>query len=139
MILDVGFTGTRHGMTLEQRESVRILLLKIESGVLHHGDCVGGDEEVHALGRGFGYRIIGHPPTDHSRRAFCNFDEVRPEKPYLERNLDIVLESATLIAAPESEEESVRSGTWSTVRRAREHERTIFVVLPSGLIRAEST
>jgi hypothetical protein len=50
----IGFTGTRRGMTVAQRKTLRSLLLT-GSGKLHHGDAIGADAEAHdiaiALGR----------------------------------------------------------------------------------------
>jgi len=52
-----------------------------------------------------------------------------PEKTYLERNLDIVKNSSLLIACPiNKNKEELRSGTWSTIRKARKHKLTIYIL-----------
>jgi predicted Rossmann fold nucleotide-binding protein DprA/Smf involved in DNA uptake len=58
----------------------------------------------------------------------------RPEKPYLARNRDIVLETIALIAAPAEPLEQIRSGTWSTVRFAKKQGKTVILILPDGTI-----
>lgn len=86
----------------------------------HHGDCVGGDEEAHEIALALGFRIVVHPPLNRSKRAFCTgaFQVLKP-KSYITRNHDIVDVCRLLIAAPKTEEEELRSGTWATVRYAR--------------------
>lgn len=42
----IGFTGTRHGMTPLQRAGVAAILQQVAGAgefVAHHGDCVGAD------------------------------------------------------------------------------------------------
>ena len=53
-------------------------------------------------------------------------------KPYLDRNLDIVLASDALAAAPDGPEK-LRSRTGTTLRTAIAARRKGFVVLPSGV------
>ena len=136
MIL-VGFTGTRDRMTYLQRESLRVVLAEFASpaGVeLHHGDCVGADAEAAWIARAFGFRVVCHPPTDDSRRAFAPSDVTLPAEPFLSRNRAIVDACAVLVAAPSSFGEQYRSGTWSTVRYARRVGRRTVVVRPDGSV-----
>jgi hypothetical protein len=74
-------------------------------------------------------RIVVHPPTAQGARAFCVGDELREQFPYLTRDKKIVDECEFLFAAPLTNEEQVRSGTWATVRHARKINR-LHVVLP---------
>lgn len=127
----IGFTGTQVGMSERQtRELYRLLCLAVADGdtEFRHGDCVGADEESHQIAITAGVkRIVIHPPTNTSKRAWCrNWPGpsdyeilVLPGKPYLERNKDIVVATTTLIATPKTDLEELRSGTWSTVRFAR--------------------
>ena len=53
----VGFTGTRQGMTDDQKCALRKLLSEIARNgsfplLFHHGDCVGSDEEAHEIAVG---------------------------------------------------------------------------------------
>lgn len=130
MLIEYGFTGSRLGMTVRQRELFCILLA--EADVLHHGDCIGGDKQAHGIARVMGKRIIVHPPSAYVYRAFCAGDEVLPEKEYRARNLDIVLASSLLIAAPADSLTSARSGTWATIRRAVKMQRPTKVLFPDG-------
>jgi hypothetical protein len=131
----IGFTGTQKGMTEAQKKTLRGLL-DGGAGELHHGDCIGADAEAHDIADECGYAIILHPPTNYSKRAWCEAPKhmMRPEKPYLDRNRDIVRETASLIAAPAEPEEQLRSGTWSTVRFARKAGKPVFVILPDGTV-----
>lgn len=130
----VGFTGTREGLTTEQEVTVTNLLV-VKAKELHHGDCVGADAEAHAIALQQGIAITIHPPDKPGARSFCfgtNFDKYLPEKPFLDRNHDIVDATDVLIACPKQAEEISRSGTWATVRYARKKGKQIIIVYPSG-------
>jgi hypothetical protein len=131
----IGFTGARQGMTEAQKSALGDLL-DGGAGEFHHGDCIGADSQAHDIADECGYSIILHPPTNSSQRAWREVPKhmERPEKPYLDRNKDIVRETASLIAAPAEPEEQLRSGTWSTVRFARKQGKPVFVILPDGSV-----
>jgi hypothetical protein len=131
----IGFTGTQLGMTDAQKASLR-RLLDGGGGELHHGDCIGADAEAHDIADECGYAIIIHPPSNHSKRAWREVPRhmMRPEKPYLDRNRDIVHATTSLIAAPAEPEEQARSGTWSTIRFAKKQGKLVFVILPDGTV-----
>ena len=103
-MISFGFTGTRQGMTAEQKSALRNFL---DGGVgeFHHGDCIGADSEAHDIADECGYGIILHPPTNYSERAWREVPRhmMRPERPYLDRNKDIVRETTWLIAARQSQ------------------------------------
>lgn len=134
--MEIGFTGTQSGMTEPQRKTLR-RILRGQVGGFHHGDCIGADAEAHDIADAAGLSVHIHPPTNPAKRAFKNTqpDRVRPEKPYLDRNKDIVRDTEALVAAPGAPVEQLRSGTWSTVRFARRLKRPIAIVLPDGSIR----
>ena len=134
----LGFTGTGKlpGMKPRQLKAVRQLLYNVDA--LHLGDCVNADAQAHLEAIHLGIETIGHPPTNPSRRAFCTYDEEREPREYLLRNRDIVAEGVDgIIAAPSGWVEERRSGTWSTVRYAREAKRHIWIVRPDGTIKEE--
>lgn len=135
--MELGFTGTQRGMTERQAIAVASLLdvLTPDGGHVHHGDCIGADAEFHALAVERGLRVEIHPPLNESKRAFCKGDILWPPYHYLTRNQHIVDHSEVLIAAPWEEQEQRRSGTWSTVRRARAKGIKVYLVFPSGHIR----
>lgn len=124
----IGFTGTRYGMTPNQKKKVYEILLqhKRQGAKFHHGDCRGADVQAAQIAHVLRYRTIAHPgPTDS-----VNFvsDETCDEKPFLERNRDIVDFTQLLIAAPRTAQEELRSGTWATVRYARKTGKKVIVV-----------
>jgi hypothetical protein len=134
-----GFTGTSDGMTMAQKYSLRNFLLGGD-GEFHHGDCVGADAEGHGIALECGYCPILHPPTNYAKRAWCEVPArlMRREKPYLDRNRDIVDETVALIATPAEFEEQQRGGTWYTVRYARKRGKPIVLILPDGSIKQTS-
>ena len=72
-----------------------------------------------------------HPPNIKDKRAFCNdYRFSFPEKPYLERNHDIVDNSDVLIATPKESVEQIRSGTWATIRYAKKLNKPIMIMEP---------
>ncbi len=139
----IGFTGTRQGMTRLQSQLVESLLAIHPPKEAHHGDCIGSDAQFHRIiCDQTTASIIIHPPLDKKYRAFCAADETKgdkilPEKPYLERNQDIVNASKIIIAAPKELLEQQRSGTWYTIRQAREKKREIFIGFPDGTVEHE--
>jgi hypothetical protein len=138
MITRVGFTGTRRGMTGEQKIHFAWVLsaYEAEGGIqeFHHGDCVGADSEAHDIVSEVlpNARIYIHPPLDSRYRANRQGYVVRNPLHYLDRNRNIVDASDVLIATPGEETEQLRSGTWSTVRYARKQGKRVFVIYPSG-------
>jgi hypothetical protein len=96
-----GFTGTQHGMTDAQKATLRDFLAA-GSGEFHHGDCIGADSEAHDIADECGYSIVLHPPTNPAKRAWRVVPNhmMKREKPYVDRNKDIVLDTIALIAAP---------------------------------------
>jgi hypothetical protein len=129
----VGFTGTRAGMTPQQKNHIKELLSTENVVEAHHGDCIGADEQFHSLCRGLGIPVVLHPPSDPKLRAYCD-GAIRSEKarPYLDRNKDIVRASSLLIASPKEPTPQVRSGTWSTIRYARTRGSRHKVIMPNG-------
>ena len=128
----VGFTGTRKGMTSVQATVVTRLMLKADEA--HHGDCIGADEQFHALCLHMEIPVVLHPPEDDKLRAFCpGAERIHEPLPYLIRNRIIVDDTEFLIAVPkEAEEPDVGrgQGTWSTIRYARRSKKPFRVVWP---------
>lgn len=131
----IGFTGTRRGMTHEQRSIVMTLLKKAKEA--HHGDCIGADEQFHDLCRILSVPVVVHPPEDERLRAFCpNPARIEPPRPYLVRDRIIVDRCDLLIATPKEGYEPAPQrgqGTWSTVRYARRSGQRFRVVWPEGM------
>ena len=69
------------------------------------------------------------PPSDPKQRAFKKGDVLMGEKPYLVRNSDIIKHSSILIGCPiDKNTETLRSGTWSTIRKARKQNLLLYIL-----------
>jgi hypothetical protein len=104
-----------------------------------HGMCVGADEQFHFMAKALGYFMIGFPGVTRGglvwqRSEKCNdCDLIVPEKFFLVRNRDIVRESDIIIATPKQTIEQARgSGTWATIRYARDAGLPLCIVWPDG-------
>ncbi len=135
--MKIGFTGTRQGWNERQERQFREIIEAFIPTEFHHGDCVGADKRAHDVIweiRNYKYpymKIIIHPPDKDIHRAFCRIDVIRGddlmgELPYLLRNENIVSATDLLIAVPLEQVEQKRSGTWHTVRKAREQHKPII-------------
>jgi len=133
----IAITGTRQGMTAQQKRSLIsffkfLKTLEITITEAHHGDCVGSDSEFHDLIKDRGFPIIIHPPKNPKYRAFRSGNKSCPEKEYLDRNRDIVHACDILIAIPKTDKEEQRSGTWATVRYAKRENKLVIIINPNG-------
>lgn len=119
--MKVGFTGSRQGMSQNQKEQFVLKLFELSPTEFHHGDCEGADAEAHDIVREFfpDVKITVHPPLSDYLRAFRTGDIIMEQQDYLPRDENIVKSTDFLIAAPLHDEEEKRSGTWYTVRYAR--------------------
>jgi hypothetical protein len=122
----IGFTGTRQGMNDQQKEQLRLMLgiFAVAMGIgnptfrsrkeFHHGaDRDGADGEAARIAAECGFDPVPHPPKSHTAKHL------------LERDREVVHVSDILVAAPLTDKEQVRSGTWYTVRRAHELRRPV--------------
>jgi len=139
-MLHVGVTGSRDGPVTPAQlctfVNVFVDVIGQAGATLHHGDCIGWDAQCHHIARELAIDIIIHPPDKDDYRAFCE-DAVfwfQP-RPYLSRNRDIVAATSVLIGLPKTMHEQKRkSGTWYTIRYARDRQRKVIVILPDGTI-----
>lgn len=135
----IGFTGTRNGMTDEQKAEVTSFLSRTfldepwAKGL--HGDCIGADADFDAICKELGMEVNIRPCT-HKSRAHCDSPALAEPKAPLDRNKDIVNDAHIMVACPPTEHELLRSGTWSTIRYARKKNKTLVVVYPSGKVEA---
>jgi hypothetical protein len=134
----IGFTATREGLTQAQRNTLIAWVRARPRCEGHHGDCIGGDEAFHATAQYHGWRMVSHPASGvgNLRSFTTGCAEVRDPKPPLDRNTDIVTETDELVACPLSSE-TLRSGTWATVRRARRARKPITLIWPDGRVTTE--
>lgn len=137
----IGFTGTKTGMTYYQKMSLKTMTFwKYGIDIVHHGDCVGSDEQFHDFAYRKGFEIWIHPPLNPKYRAYCTIGDthILEPKEYLKRDKDIVELCDILIATPRLMGEERRSGTWHTIRYARELSRPIYIIWPNGRIEMEN-
>jgi hypothetical protein len=137
IVMNLGFSGSRHGMSEYQELCCRMLLAWAKTNwgdlIVRHGDCVGSDAKFHAMALSQGCTIYIHPSNLPYYQAGCKGWYWRgTPKPPLERNRDIVDHSAMLLATPRETSEVLRSGTWATIRYARKIERPLLVVPPEA-------
>lgn len=136
--MKIGFTGTRNGMTLSQRE--RLIWILNDQGQefgeevdeFHHGDCKGSDHQAFRIADELAWVTVAHPCNIRSWRAFTNSTKILDPLPPLVRNKIIVDSVGLMIATPEGRAEVLRSGTWSTIRRARKLPRRLWIIYPDG-------
>lgn len=137
--MNIGFTGTRFGMTPEQRESFKAVMMRFHASLsdsFHHGDCIGADDQAANDAHENGIYIVRHPPVDETHRAFNpHFKEEREPKKHFARNRDIVDETEMLIACPQYAEpitKETMGGTAFTVTYARKRGKSLTIVRPDG-------
>lgn len=125
----IGFTGTRKGMSQTQKDNFGWMLAvyvhadaHVDQGMqtqLHHGAAQGADRQAAAIAK------------LHLQNWIQNIKVHPAGADPLRRNRDIVAACDILIAAPETDKEELRSGTWATVRYARAKGIPV-VMLPRG-------
>lgn len=143
----IGVTATREGLTKAQKDALTSVLsmgnmMRDQLGRplelwLHHGRCLGGDEQAWHIARLLGYKTAAHPSVDAERfgwRGDTVDDVVHEALPPLERNRRIVHETRALIALPRGMQEELRSGTWATYRYARGEGHALFLIRPDGSV-----
>lgn len=126
--MKVGFTGTQQGVDANRLLRFKYFLSENAATEFHHGDCIGADEQAHTIARELGISIFIHPPFNQTKRAFCQGGTELPMKEYLARNRDIVDSTDMLIALPKTTIEQIRSGTWATIRYARNVNKRIIIL-----------
>lgn len=142
----VGFTGTRRGPTPAQHAAMDRFLLRLfvnhGAQVLVHGGAVGCDTFAHhtvtASGLNRDIPILVFPAIEGPCSSVVNIPMgnclIAEPIPTLERNRIIAGISTGLIAVPATDREEQRSGTWATVRYAREIGCPVYVVRQDGRI-----
>jgi hypothetical protein len=135
---DVGFTGTRVGLTDPQKEAVRDLLRALYPRTFRHGDCIGADAQAALIANAMTPRpaLICHPPLFSDQRAGTAFnDQTLKRKGFFERNRDIGDACEVLIGCPQAVRVRLESGgTWYTINYVEKLGKPIFVAWPDGTV-----
>lgn len=130
-----GFTGTRNPPD-GSRDIVRSHLMTLDP-IRDHlviGVCVGIDQIIGEEGKKLGFSIHAVVPSnrskiDHLFPIYCTSVEFMPNgTDYMDRNQRIVDLSFDLTAFTLRNKEELRSGTWSTIRRARTKSIPIYII-----------
>lgn len=138
----LGFTGTRQGLTGAQLAGLP-LALPIPPDHLLHGGAQGADTQFDRWFRANWGAMTLHIEVYPSYGRHWNGDDssclltVHPPMQPLARNVIIAKRCDRLLACPAEMNEVVRSGTWATVRYARNWEKPITLLMPDGTIRRE--
>lgn len=131
----LGFTGTSDAVTLAQKVGVAAFLESGQWSEFHHGVCIVADAMAHGLAVDRGIPVVGHPPLNTMKMAILNgFLRLEPPQEYMVRNQDIVDAVDVMLATPKEFEEQLRSGTWSTIRKARRAGKPVWIILPDGRV-----
>ena len=134
----IGLAATCDGLSSIQTGwlAEMLLVLRLRGAVeLHHGVCIGGDDQANTLAHAAGYRTVGHPRVDHHYSDRTDCDEYR--RPLHCGAFDDVIlrETDLLLAFPRTDvEQYVGSGTWLTIRRAGKRGMPRLVILPGGVV-----
>lgn len=136
--MKIGFTGTRRGMTQLQEREFRRLITVMAPTHFYHGGAIGSDVRAAMIVREI-------------RRSYCQIECFPARKNYtplqdevvhpvtldpIARNPYIIAASEFLIATPYEEQEILRSGTWATIRLARNALMNHTIIGPRGLLTA---
>ena len=146
--MNVGFTGTRKGMTfVQKRELAQVLDNYIRTSSnpkFLHGKCIGADEQAATIAKNKQFITVAYP-SDRTEQTsvFVSTIEMPLLKHPLERNKDIVRDCDILIACPnQSEEPTARraGGTWWTIRWARAHykDKLRIILWPDGRVEVDN-
>jgi hypothetical protein len=133
----LGFTGTRKGMTKAQLVTLRKLVDDIYISTMppppyewHHGCSGKSDVAGSYIAAACNMKVVGHPSITVEPQGY--WDVLLPERMPLERDDDIAKHVELLFATPEHDSEIIRSGTWTTIRRARKHKTRHIIIYRDG-------
>jgi len=129
-------------MTPQQRVSLKVMLKRAGVSRLLNGACIGADEEAAGIAKQLGIKLDLHPgkPLGHPKRAdIKNYASCRLVEDPLKRNRIMVNLGDMLFATPGEYEEQLRSGTWYTIRYARQQEKQVVIIFPKGEVQVEQT
>lgn len=138
----IGFTGTRLGMTPEQRQTVKELISVIHFAakgagtsqtVGLHGDCIGADADFHKICVEQEIPVECRPCTFDSLRAKTGAKERAAPTTPMVRNRAIVDDAFVMFACPPNDIPIRKgSGTWATIRYTKKRNKPLVTIFPNG-------
>lgn len=133
MALSIGFTGRE--MSRQQDRWAQNLVAQLPPGsMIHHGGCVGADEDFHCIARSAGHFVTVHPPAIPTLRMPHDPNAVwLDDKPDFDRDRDIVDAVEWLIATPDGPPRA-GSRTWYTVDYSLERGVPVSICYPNGRV-----
>jgi len=130
---NLGFTGTRKGITKAQFDQLSFLLGYLRPLYARHGGAIGADAEFHEMCLMQRISIDIFPSTMASQVADLHgYNKIYRPAPPLSRNKVIVQYSDYMIAVSGTAHEVQRSGTWATIRYTKRMQQPIITIFPSG-------
>lgn len=139
----LGITGTRAGPRPAQTAAAVKFIRGIKPYRVVHGGAPGFDMIAHGIAEATRTvrEIEVHPATEARGHGIILGAGVivYPELPALERNKIIVKRIYGLLACPKTDDEDLRSGTWATVRYAREAGVPVYLIKQDGTIVPDQT
>lgn len=138
-VVIIGFTGTRLGSRPAQTDAIRRFLAHMKPRRLVHGGAPGCDMIAHGIAESLGVPEIEIHPATYGRSVVVwegmgGHCIIYPPLPPLDRNRVIVSRVQGLLACPQRDEEDWGSGTWATIRYAREAGMPIYLCRSDGRI-----
>lgn len=144
--LTIGFTGTRQGMTAVQYDAALTVMRRLCDGrrvEVHHGDCIGADDELHGIASELGCVVVVRPGINPPHLcAGCRGAIRHDPESNMTRNRYIVAAADLMLAAPSSRpiggvgNMQVRGGTFATIRMAIRASKPLLAIWPDGLVDA---
>lgn len=122
----ISFIGAPGGMNAYQKTSVERLLKMFEPTEVHHGDCLGADEEFHNIATRLNLYTASHPQKDEELKANCMANHINLAKSKERANRDLVKVCELLLAAPDVPEGHF-DPTWMVIRTAKRTGRAVVV------------
>jgi hypothetical protein len=146
--MNLGFIGSKDGMTQAQREWVAWFLAHNCEIIkeAHHCDSNPVDDQFDNLVREYamGFCVIfAHPANVEAYRAYVDYKTPKrgkpalkttmlKERPFILRECDILEACDTLIFAPRTRDETRYSPLWYAHKRALDMGRMTYLIMPNG-------
>jgi hypothetical protein len=137
--MKIGITGTRSGMSPEQKIQFIKLIDKLKPTSFIDGCCIGVDEETYLIVKEMGIQTIGRPGYSaltqeniNEFRSVYQRDIMHMAQTHFARNRDIVKESDIMIAIPY--ELNGKGGTNYTIDYSIKMKKPLYIILRNGEI-----